>query len=488
MSLLVLVPAAATAQEDLGGGVTHVVVDGGLDVGHQALLRRAIDGAHGRGDRLIMELSTPGGEVQLAWRIAKLLDQASEDGVQTVAWINDKALSAGALLALACDRIYMRSTASFGSAQTLQMNPLQMPTAVPADEVLVEKQGSSWRSAFRAFAETNNRSPAIAEGMVDQDLWVRLVEVEGEERVVSDKEWDDLRDQGVELRLVKTISEEGDLVNLTADEALAYKMADGKADSLDVVMEKIGMSGAPLTRVERTRSEDVAALLYNISWLLLVAGLLLGYVEFKTPGFGIPGFLSIACFAVLLFGRYLVGLADIPHIVLISIGFVLVAVELFVVPGTIWVGLLGAVCVLGGLIWSGIGSGVGLSHAMDREIALDSAFAVVTSAFAAMVGMLILSRFLPSTPILSWLVLRPTDTREASASAMPEAEGAHAEVARVGALGRALTALRPVGKVALDDEPALDHEARSSGPEIPSGARVRVVEARSGRLVVEAVD
>ena len=161
--LTALVPAVAGAQEDLERGVTHVLVRGPLDVGHQALLRRAIDGAQARGDRLVLELETPGGEVQLAWRIAKLLDQASKDDVHTVAWINDKALSAGALLALACDEIYMRPTASFGSAQTIRLGPLG-PTSVPADEVIVEKEGSSWRSAFRSFAEARNRSAALAEG------------------------------------------------------------------------------------------------------------------------------------------------------------------------------------------------------------------------------------------------------------------------------------------------------------------------------------
>ena len=99
-----------------------------------------------------------------------------------------------------------------------------------------------------------------------------------------------------------------------------------------------------------------------------------------------------------------------------------------------------------------------------------------------------LSRLLPDTPALGWLRLRTRDQRPSFASAMQEAEGEHAAIARTGSRGHALTALRPVGKVALDEDPSLDFEARSSGPSIDAGVAVRVVEVRSGRLVVEPVE
>jgi len=221
--------------------------------------------------------------------------------------------------------------------------------------------------------------------------------------------------------------------------------------------------------------------------VLLILGLVLAFVELKAPGFGVPGILSACCFAALLLGRYLVGLAEIAHVVLIAAGIVLLAVELFLVPGTIWVGLLGAACVFAGFVWSGVSSGAGFEYEMDRSIALDSAFSAALAALVALVLMLLLSRVLPKTPLYSRLAVAPADPRAARASALPEAEGAHAAAARAGAAGVALTDLRPVGKVALDGARELEFEARSSGPEIGRGARVVVVEAAGGRLLVEAL-
>ena len=483
LSLFLALSLAPAPQVD-AEGVTRLRIEGQLDIGHQALLVRGLAGARQRGDRLVLELDTPGGEVQLAWRMAKLLDNASSEGLVCVAWVDDKALSAGALLALACDSILMRSTGSFGSAQAISIGPGGI-VAVPADEVVEEKTGSSWRASFRAFAQARGRSADLAEAMVDPDVEVRRVRVGLEERIVGETEWDDLRDQGAEVKLIATLSPRGELLNLTAEEAVRTQMANGKADTFDAVLASIGMPGARVTALERSRSEDMAALLYGLGPLLLILGLILAFAEFKAPGFGVPGILSIACFAVLLFGRYLVGLAEIPHLILIAVGLVLLSVELFLLPGTIWFGLVGGVAVLAGLVWSAWSSGHGFEYEMDRQIALDGVFRLSLMALGAMVGMLALSKVLPRTPVYSRLTVGPAEARSATASALPESEGEAGRGARVGAAGRALTALRPVGKVALDAAEGVDYEARSSGPGIEAGTRVRVVEVQAGRLVVE---
>ena len=220
--------------------------------------------------------------------------------------------------------------------------------------------------------------------------------------------------------------------------------------------------------------------------LLLVAGVVFLYLEFKAPGFGLPGIAALVAFGLVLFGRYLVGLADIPHVILIVVGAALLAAELFLLPGTVWLGLLGAVAVLGGLLWSAVGGRIGLEYGLDRMILIDESFRMVQAVLLALLLIFGLARILPRTPLYSHMVL--TAGPSASAAAMPDALGAHARVARSGAAGRALTALRPVGKVALDDGPGLDFEARAEGAEIAPGARVRVVEVQaSGRLVVAVI-
>ena len=128
MSLLALVlallPGATAVAEPVGTeGLTLVRIEGALDVGTQALLARALAAAKERGDKLIVELDTPGGEIELMWQLANALLDASKDGVPTIAWVHDRALSAGSLLAMACERVYMRSHATLGSALPVQLGP-----------------------------------------------------------------------------------------------------------------------------------------------------------------------------------------------------------------------------------------------------------------------------------------------------------------------------------------------------------------------------
>jgi membrane-bound serine protease (ClpP class) len=481
LPLLALVLAAPLLQES--GGVTRVRIEGALDVGTQALLRRAIDEADGRGDRLVLELDTPGGSTELMWQLAKMLNGASEQGVATAVWVDDRALSAGALLALACERVYMRSHATIGSALPVTIGPGGL-APVSEDEEVREKISSGLRAEFRGVAEKHGRPGILAEAMVDPALEVLEVRVDGALRLVSSTELDDLRSRGIEHEFLRTVVAEGELFNATGSEAVALGLADGLAESREELYGKLGLAGARESVVLRARSEDLAAWLVLFRPLLLIAGFVLLYLELKTPGFGLPGTLGILCFALLLGGQYLVGLADIPHVILITAGAALIAVELFLLPGTLWLGLAGACAILGGLIWSLAGGSVGLDYALDRAIVMREAWRVFGSGFAALLVVWGLARALPHTPVLRAFVATPPPP--GPASAMPEAGGAHAVVARIGATGRALTALRPVGKVVLDGGGELDFEARSEGPVLEPGARVRVVEVQpSGRLVVE---
>lgn len=476
LSLLPLLPQTS-------GGVTRVRIEGALDVGTQALLRRALDGAEERGDRLVVELDTPGGDIELMWQLANALLDASDEGIQTAAWIDDRALSAGALLALSCERVYVRAHATFGSALPVTIGPNGLMPAAEDEEVR-EKLSSALRAEFRGVAERRGRPGILAEAMVDPELEVVEVRVEGELRLLSSVELDDLRERGTAHEFLRTVVARDELFNATGSEAVALGLADGLAETREELWSKLGLSGARETVLVRARSEDLAAWLVALSPLFLIAGFVLMYLELKTPGFGLPGSLGLACFAVVLGGQYLVGLADIPHVILIAAGAALIAAELFLLPGTLWLGLAGALSIVGGLIWSFAGSRVGLDYALDRAIVMREAWRVFGSGFAALLVVWGLARALPHTPLLRSFVATPP--APGPASAMPEASGAHARVARVGATGRALTALRPVGKVVLDGGGELDHEARSEGRVLEPGARVRVVEVQpSGRLVVE---
>ncbi len=483
---LVLFPLLLQGKTDFAG-VTHLRIEGALDVGTQALLRRGIDHAEGAGNLLLIEIDTPGGEVDLMWRMANAIMDTSDEGVQTVAWVNDRALSAGSLLAMACDDLYMRSHATIGSATPVTIGPGGM-APVAEDPDVKEKSYSHLRAEFRGVAERKGRSWVLAEAMVDPQIEVMLASVDGARRPISGVERTDLQRTGADFEILGTIVPEGRLLNLSGKEAVEMRLADGTRESLDEVLGKLGFEAGDVTPLELSASEEVAGFLYLIGPLLLVAGLVLAFLELKAPGFGLPGILAIACFAVLLVGRYLVGLADIPDIILIAVGIVLIAVEILVMPGTIWLALTGGLCILGGIIWSLAAAGSGFTYALDRNILLDQALGVVLLSLVAMVCIWGLSKVLPRTPIYGWLAVAPSARMRAFAGSKPEASGDHARVARPGLPGRALTVLRPVGKVALDADASLEYEARSEGPKIPAEARIRVVEVEpSGRLVVEAV-
>lgn len=480
--------SAPAADPAPAAGVTHVLVLGELDVGNQALIARAIRAAKAAGNTtLLIEIDTPGGSLDVLWGIQKQLLDAESSGLQLATWIHDHAASAGALVALSSQRVYMSSVGTIGSAMPVAVGPLGMEEL---PEGVREKEVSFLRSQFASMAEKRGRPSALAMAMVDRDVEVRQVKIDGELRLLTGDEWNSLRETGGQFEFVKTILPRGKLLNLTAREAVELRFVDGIADSLAAVIQKLGVDAnakvAPV--LELSNAEKTVVWLKRLMPVLLLLGLVCAYLEIKMPGFGLPGILSIVCFALLLAGQYLAGLADVPHIVAVAVGAILIAVEVFVLPGTLWLGVAGMVLVLGGLILGSLGPGFDFGNPIDRGLILDATARILVSASLALVAALVLSRFLPKTPLGKHLILAPSAHVAAFGGAMPETIGAQAAAGRVGALGVVLADLRPVGKVALDASGGHEWEARSAGPLIERGARVKVVEVSAARLVVERAE
>ncbi|MEM9379647.1 MAG: hypothetical protein AAGB93_06810 [Planctomycetota bacterium] len=458
-------------------GALVLRVEGPLDAGHLALFQRAASEARATDAALVMAFDTPGGELTRMRQFAAAVDEEVRAGLTVIGWVDDEALSAGTWIAIACQSLYMRERATIGAAQAVTIGPQGLKPAG-------EKIASAYRAWVRAWAEDHGRSPLLAQAMIDPETEVRKVRIDGVERLISGREWDDYVVRGDEPELVGTLVAEGELWALTGTQAVQYGFADALAETVDEVLAKQGLSGTRFETLEKTASEDLLASLHGMRLLLLFLGLFFGYVELKAPGFGIPGVLSLLCFSVMFVGQYLVGLADIPHIVLAVLGIGLVATELFVLPGMIWPGAAGALCLIAGLLLSQVGPGLSLGDAWDRLILFDATFQLVGTATAAVVAIWILSRFLPETPVVGRLVL--AGGQATVADAMPEArEPSHTAHARPGAVGETRTTLRPVGKVVLEgDRSGIEHEARAETGVIESGARVVVVEVSAGRLLV----
>lgn len=478
-------PVRAQDESAAYASPVHVRLEGQLSSASLSLLRRAIDATADERRMVLLELDTPGGEVTLMWRLAKAIDAAREEGTTVVAFVNTKALSAGSLVAMSCDEIYMAPQASIGAA-----------TPITIGMEGVEKAGdkflSSFRAEWRAWAERNGRPAALAEGMVDESVEVRLVEVDGLPTIVNGAEWDDLRDRGEDVTLVRTIADSETLVALTASEALEYGFSEGTVADLEELVElNLGARFESVERIEPTASEELVSKLAPIAPFLMVIGVLLALSEFQAPGFGIAGVGAVLCFALLLASRYLTGLAGIEHAVAIGLGLVLIAVEIFIVPGTFVAGIAGGLLLAWGLITSQLGPGFDWEFAMDRRVLRGAVISTLGWTVVGMLGGLALGRLFPRTPVGHALATEPSAAGIGSyASAVGELSEAGLGDLAPGATGVASTDLRPVGRVRLDEHADRELEASYDGGALERGTRVRVVAVRTGRIVVEplAVD
>ncbi len=487
LALLVGAVAGLLAPPADAGQLVHVRLEGELERGMLPQLARAVRAAKDQPDStLVIELDTPGGSIDLMWDLSKQIRSAADKGVRTIAWIHKHADSTAVLLAISCERVYLSHDGTISSVTPVVMG-IGGLASVSEDPVEREQISAAMQAEFRAMAAKNGRPPALAEALVDPDARVYQVKREGELSLVSGEEWDELRAKPDVPELVATVAAPGRTLTLSAARAVELRLGDGVAESLAELALKSGAAQGTTLAVERARSDDFIRWLDVVGPLLLVAGIVLAYVELKVPGFGVPGVLSIACFALLIGARYLAGLADVLHIIAVVLGLLLIAGEILIWPGSLWMGLSGAALLVGGLVLSGLGPGFSLESGFDRQRLFSAGASMLINSAIAVAVMLVLSRFLPRTPVLRRLVLVPGGAGVVG-GAMPESGGRHAELARVGALGRALSPLRPVGKVALDADPSLEFEARSSGALIDAGARVRVVEFSAARLVVEPAE
>jgi membrane-bound serine protease (ClpP class) len=354
-----------------------------------------------------------------------------------VAFVNKRAISAGALISLAAEKIVMADGGTIGAATPVQIGQPGAP-AQPVEEKTV----SYVRKEFRATAESRKRPPLIAEAMVDAD-----VEIPG---------------------LIK----KGKLLTLTTEEALKYKIADFRADSVESVLEQLGLAGAQVRRASPNWAENMVRFLTHpvVSSLLISIGILGIILELRAPGVGLPGALGVTSLALFFWGHWLVQLAGWEELLLVGAGLVLLILEVFVIPGVGIAGVLGIVALLAGLSLSLIGGGATWAfvfQAMGR---------VVVSLLLALVASLALLRFLPYLPFGRRLILETELLAGAGGGSTPESDRGW-----LGKSGRALSPLRPAGIAEIEGERV---DVVSDGELIEPGVPVVVTRVDGNRIVV----
>lgn len=413
-------------------------IEGIIDLGLAPFVRRVLDEAEKAGAAaVILKVNTFGGRVDAAVVIRDALLRAK---VKTVAFIDKRAISAGALISLACHVIAVAEGGTIGAATPVQLGGQGGGTR-PTDEKTV----SYVRKEFRSTAEFRKRPPLIAEAMVDPDV------------------------------AIPGLVEKGKLLTLTTNEALEHKVADFRADSLDEVLKHLGLEGAEVRHVSENWAEQLVRFLTHpiLSSLLMTVGMLGIIVELRTPGFGVPGALGITSLALFFWGHWLVRLAGWEEILLVLVGLVLLAVELFVIPGFGITGILGIVAILAGLVLSLIGAGA------TTEVIVGAAARVALSLLVAVAASVALMRLLPRLPFGRRLVLETGLTTLGGYASAPESDRKW-----LGTQGTAVSPLRPAGIAELAGERV---DVVSQGEWIDIGTPIEVIRVEGNRIVVRQV-
>lgn len=429
-----LPPLPAASQELESGAVYRVPIVGVIELGLAPFVERSLEEARLSGaEAVVLDIDTPGGRVDAAERMA---DAISDSEVPVYAYINRRALSAGALISLAAQRIYMRPGSVIGAATPVTGEGQRAP----------EKIVSAMRSSMRALAEARSLDPAVAEAMVDEQI-----EVPG-------------------------VSEAGQLLTLTTEEAVELAYAE-EVDDWAALMEVLGTTGGRVVEQETNWAELVVRFLSNpvVSPFLLSLGFLGLLIEIRTPTLGLAGAVGAASLALFFGSHMIVGLAGLEGLIIFGLGITLILVEAFFIPGFGVFGILGGIGALAGVYMSMLG-GLPVSGDFARAgTVLSSALALV------LVSSWFMVKRLPSNRRLTNLGIFLGEETSAET-------GYTSQIRRVDLLGRegvALTDLRPAGTARFGEE-RVDVVTESEW--IEEGSRISVVASEGYRQVVRLVE
>ena len=437
LGLAALLCGASAAQ---AAPVYHVKIHTGggmIDPGVAAFVQRAVKDARTAGaGAVVFDIDTFGGRIDAATAIR---DAILDAGLLTIAFIDKRAISAGALISLSCAKIVMTQGGSIGAATAIDG---------ATGEKASDKVISYFRAEMRATAERTGRDPKIAEAMVDDRVEIPELSVEA-----------------------------GRPATFTTAQALKYKIADQTAETLPALLQLYDLSDAKVVEVEPNWSEDFVGFLTLpvVSSILLAVGIFGLIAEVKAPGWGLGGTLALIALGLFFGSHYLVHLAERDEVFLFVVGVGLLIAEIFFIPGFGVIGLAGILCVVASLLLTQMG---------DFELWSIEDFAplvtrLVLSLLAAIGMAAPFLRSLPHIGAFSRLVLH----RQAPSSEGFVSASVDRDQELVGQEGVTLTYLRPVG-VGMFKGKRLDVIAE--GEFIEADKPIRIVAAHGNRILVRS--
>jgi len=424
-------PLAAVSE----GRVMVIPIDGEIELGVAPFVERSTIEANDEGyDLIIYEINTLGGRLDAAIIIR---DAIINSEIPTIAFINKRAISAGTLIALAANRIYMHPNSTMGAAE-----PVSFGLGMKAGEVS-EKTISYWRTELRSTAEKGDRRGDVAEAFADKS-----VSIEG-------------------------VVEEGKLLTLTTKQAIELGMADATAETLQDILEAEEMEDARIVIAGMNAAERVSGFLTQaiVSSILITVALLGIFFEIRTPGFGVPGIIALIAFTLFFGSHYIVNLAGWGEIILFVFGVTMLLIEVFVIPGFGIVGTIGIISLVASIYLSLVGRFMPATDLVSGAKVLAIAF------ISSFVIILVALRFLPKFTPFQRLVLSTTEDVK---NGFRSAPGEYASL--LGKEGIAITLLRPAGTAMIEGEKV---SVVTEGDFIEQNSRVRVTKVEGYRIVVE---
>jgi membrane-bound serine protease (ClpP class) len=416
------------------GFVYHVRINTEIDLGVAPYIRRVIDDAEKKGaSAIIFEVNTFGGRVDAATQIK---DAIIHSPVRTIAYVNDRAVSAGALISLSCEKIVMHAGSVIGASTVVDGEGKKQS----------EKYQAYMRSEMRSTAERYGRRKDIAEGMVDEKVQVEQLNPDGNK-----------------------------LISLTALEAKNFGICDTILNNEQQILSYIGLPNAQVIVLESNWAEKFVGFLNQpfVSSILIIIGLIGIFTELKSPGLGFPVVAGIIAFSLFFGSSYILQLASVWEIVAFILGLALLALEIFVIPGFGVTGILGIGLMIGSIFFSLFSSG--------PDMATSIQYAIVQLAVSLLITGLLVSlliRYLPKSDRFKKLTLQTANASGAgfvASSNYGELLGKH---------GQSLTPLRPAGTVEISGE---KYDVIADGDFINKNESVQVISVEGRKIKVSRV-
>lgn len=387
-------------------------------------------------DIVIIDMDTYGGAVTDANDIrTRILEYDKPVWV----FINNDAASAGALISIACDSIYMAPGSNIGAATVVTGEGVAAP----------DKYQSYMRSIMRSTAEENGRDPLIAEGMVDD-----RVEIEG-------------------------VTEDGKIITFTTSEAIANGYAEGEVTSIEEILAKNGIVDYEITPYTLSSVEHIIAFFLNpmVSSLLILVITGGIFFELQTPGVGFPIAAAGVALVLYLVPYYLNGLAESWEIAIFVVGIALIALEVFVIPGFGVAGILGIICTVGSLIFMMLANDLFNFDFVDSGEVITASTVVFAGMLGSVVLLFVIGYRFSNSSMFKRVALEDRQNRSDGYTSSFYSEPL------IGKEGTAFTILRPSGRVEIDDS---IYDAYTRGEYIEKGATIVVTSQEGTSLKVRS--